>query len=165
MGDVMVVCMVGLMVWRGQGKGTDAYAAFLRGGAQGLKTAVGILPALCGMFLMMELVRASGLAQLMTSLAAPLARLANLPEEVLPLLLLRPLTGSGSLAAMEEIFLQCGVDSRAGRLAAVLMGSSETVFYTVSVYVGATDLRRLPLAVPVSLIAYGAGAAAALLLV
>ena len=162
---ILVPCIIGMMVLRGRLTGTDAYGAFLQGGESGLKAAVGILPALCGMFLMLEMLHASGLTRLITGLAAPAARLIGLPEEVLPLLLLRPLTGSGSLAALEEIFLLCGVDSRAGRLASVLMGSSETIFYTVSVYMGATDFRRLPWAIPISLLAYAAGAGAALMMV
>lgn len=74
------------------------------------------------------------------------------------MLVLRPLTGSGSLTALRTIFEQCGVDSRAGRAASVLMGSSETIFYTLTVYLGATDVRRLPWVAPVSLVSYLAGA-------
>lgn len=75
------------------------------------------------------------------------------------MLILRPMTGSGALAAMQEIFAQCGVDSRAGRIAAVLMGSSETIFYTMSVYLGAAGVRKLPGALGVSLLSYLLGAA------
>lgn len=75
------------------------------------------------------------------------------------MLLLRPLTGSGSIAAMEEIFRTCGVDSRAGRIASVMMGSSETIFYTMTVYLGAAGVKKLPRVLPVSLLAYGLSAA------
>ena len=74
------------------------------------------------------------------------------------MLLLRPLSGSGSLAALEQIIDGCGVDSRAGRAASVLMGSSETIFYTMTVYLAATDVRRLPWVLPVSMVSYLAGA-------
>ena len=70
------------------------------------------------------------------------------------MLLLRPLTGSGSLAALEALFETCGPDSRAGRIASVLMGSSETIFYTMAVYLGAAGVKKLPHALGVSLAAY-----------
>ena len=89
----------------------------------------------------------------------PVLGLMGLPEEVTTLLLLRPLSGSASLTAMEEVFARCGVDSRAGRIASVLMSASETIFYTLTVYLGATKLKRLPWVIPVSLASYLAGAA------
>lgn len=124
-----------------------------------MRSALELLPVLCAMMLMLSVFNASGAAQLLTRLAAPLTNLLRLPEEVTPLLLLRPLTGSGSLAALEEVFVQCGVDSRAGRIASVLMGSSETIFYTMTVYLGAAGVRRLPWVLAVSLAAYLVSAA------
>ena len=70
------------------------------------------------------------------------------------MLILRPMTGSGSLAALQEIFAQYGADSRVGRIASVLMGSSETSFYTMSVYLGAAGVKKLPGALGVSLLSY-----------
>lgn len=74
---------------------------------------------------------------------------------------LRPLSGSASLTALEQIFVRCGVDSRAGRIASVLMGSSETIFYTLTVYLAAAKVKRLPGLIPASLISYLAGAVVA----
>lgn len=153
----IMLAVVGLILLRGMRSG-DAYGAFLRGAKRGMDTALQLLPALCAMMLMLSLMDASGLTAVLSCLMRPLTRLMNLPEETAPLLILRPLTGSGSLAAMKDIFARCGVDSRAGRVAAVLMGSSETIFYTMTVYLAATDVRRLPWALPVSLISYLAGA-------
>ena len=125
-----VLGVVLLIVLRGAVKGADVYAALLRGGRQGMEAAMGLLPALVAM-----------------------------PEEVTTLLLLRPLSGSASLTAMEEVFARCGVDSRAGRIASVLMSASETIFYTLQVYLGGTKLKRIPWVIPVSLVSYLAGAA------
>jgi len=119
-----------------------------------MRSAVSLLPALCAMLLMLALVNASGLTALLTSVISPLTGAMGLPPEIAPMLLLRPLTGSGSLAALEAVFENCGVDSRAGRIASVLMGSSETVFYTMTVYLGAAGVKRLPRVLPVSLAAY-----------
>lgn len=134
--------------------GCDVYGAFLRGAEKGMNSAISLLPALCGMLLMLAMVNASGLSHLLGRLISPLTGLMRLPEEVAPMLLLRPLTGSGSLAALESIYETCGVDSRAGRIASVLMGSSETIFYTMTVYLGAAGVKKLPHVMTVSLTAY-----------
>ena len=147
-----------LIVLRGAAKGADVYAALLRGGRQGMEAAMGLLPALVAMTALLALLSASGLSDALSGILKPVLGLMGLPEEVTTLLLLRPLSGSASLTAMEEVFARCGVDSRAGRAASVLMGSSETIFYTMTVYLAATNVRRLPWALPVSLISYLAGA-------
>lgn len=146
--------LVGLIVLRGLASGCDVYGAFLRGAEKGMHSALSLLPALCMMMLMLGLVNASGLSQLLSRLISPLTGVMHLPEEVAPMLLLRPLTGSGSLAALESIFQTCGVDSRAGRIASVLMGSSETIFYTMTVYLSAAGVKKLPHVMLVSLTAY-----------
>lgn len=149
-----VVGLVGLIVLRGLMTGCDVYGAFLQGAEKGMRSAISLLPALCAMLLMLAMVNASGLSQFFSRLISPLTTLMRLPEEVAPMLLLRPLTGSGSLAALEGIFETCGVDSRAGRIASVLMGSSETIFYTMTVYLGAAGVKKLPHLMTVSLAAY-----------
>ena len=153
-----IVLLVGVILLRGLMMGFDVYGAFLRGAEKGMRSAISLLPALCGMLLMLAMVNASGLTRMLQWAISPLTELLRLPQEVAPMLLLRPLTGSGSLAAMEAIFDSCGPDSRAGRIASVLMGSSETIFYTMTVYLGAAGVKKLPLALPVSLAAYLFGA-------
>ena len=133
-----IVALAGVVVLRGMWKGCDVYGAFLAGAEKG----------------MLALVNASGLTALLTSVISPLTGARGLPPEIAPMLRLRPLTGSGSLAALEAVFENCGVDSRAGRIASVLMGSSETIFYTMTVYLGAAGVKRLPRVLPVSLAAY-----------
>lgn len=149
-----IVVLVGGIVLRGLMTGCDVYGAFLRGAEKGMRSAMALLPALCAMLLMLAVVNASGLAQLLSRLLSPLTDLMRLPQEVAPMLLLRPLTGSGSLAALESIYETCGVDSRAARIASVLMGSSETIFYTMTVYLGAAGVKKLPHVMGVSLTAY-----------
>lgn len=153
------MALVGGIVLRGVMSGCDVYGAFLRGAERGMRGALALLPALCAMLLMLALVNSSGLAQALSRVLTPLTALMHLPQEVSPMLLLRPLSGSGSIAAMEEIFRTCGVDSRAGRIASVLMGSSETIFYTMTVYLGAAGVKRLPHVLGASLLAYLCSAA------
>ncbi len=153
-----IIAVAGFILLRGVMTGCDVYGAFLTGAEKGMRSAMALLPALCAMLLMLALVNASGLAQALGAVAAPVMRLVHLPEEVAPMVLLRPLTGSGSMAALEAIFEQCGADSRAGRIASVLMGSSETIFYTMTVYLGAAGVKKLPYAMGVSMAAYLLGA-------
>lgn len=150
-----IVLIVGGVVLRGWRQGCDVYGAFLQGAQQGMKSALGLLPALCAMLMMLAMMNASGLTELLAWLLSPVTKLLHLPDAVTPMLLLRPLTGSGSLAVLESIFQTCGPDSREGRIASVLMGSSETIFYTMTVYLGAGGIRRLPHMLWVSLAAYG----------
>ena len=159
MGERMTLAVTAAILLRGTMKGQDAYGAFIRGGKRGGQSALGLLPALCAMMAMVVLVNASGLGEALSALLGPMMDLLRLPREVAGLFLLRPLSGSGSLSALQEIFAQYGVDSRAGRVASVLVSSSETIFYTMTVYLGATDVRQLPWALPVSLFSYVAGAA------
>ncbi|MBE5797454.1 MAG: spore maturation protein [Clostridiales bacterium] len=156
---IILMAVVSVIMLRGAICRCDAYGAFLRGAERGMCSAASLLPALCAMLLMLSVFRSSGAAGLLTRLLAPVTSLLHLPEETVPILLLRPLTGSGSLAALQEVFVQCGPDSRAGMIASVLVGSSETIFYTMTVYLGAAGVRRLPWAIPVSLVASLAGAA------
>ena len=152
-----VLLAAGLIVWRGVACGADAYGAFLRGAERGMKSALSLLPALCAMTLMISLLTSSGLMELLSAAARPLTRLMRLPEETAPMALLRPLSGSGSLSVLRDIFASCGPDSRAGRAASVMMGSSETIVYTMTVYLGAAGVRRVPHALWVSLVSYVVG--------
>ena len=147
---VILILTVLLILLRGKCAGVEVYGAFLSGAKKGMEAAWQLLPALTGMLLM----NASGLTALLVRLLSPLTAILNLPQEVAPMLILRPMTGSGSLAALQEIFAQYGADSRVGRIASVLMGSSETIFYTMSVYLGAAGVKKLPGALGVSLLSY-----------
>ncbi|MBR3764811.1 MAG: spore maturation protein [Clostridia bacterium] len=163
--NTLLLAVVGVILLRGILLHVDVYGAFLAGAEHGARSAAKLLPPLCAMLLMLHLLTSSGLTELVTRLLLPVTQWMGLPQELTPMVLLRPLTGSGSLAAMQEIFSVCGVDSRAGRLASALMGSSETIVYTLTVYVGAAGIRKVPGALTASLAGYLAGAAVCLLLV
>ena len=161
----VLLAVVGLILLRGMMTGRDAYGAFLRGAKQGMTSAAGLLPALCGMLLLIRLTGASGLMELLAGLASPLLEMLHIPQEVTPMLLLRPLTGSGSLAALQEIMHQCGPDSRAASIASVLAGSSETILYTLTVYAAAAGVKHVPGALLASLCGYAASIVVCSLLV
>ena len=143
------------------GRGVDVYGALLEGGRQGLELVKTILPALVLLLTAVELLRVSGAMEALTRLLAPAAQLAGIPPELLPLALIRPLSGSAALAVGADLMAAHGPDSVAGRTAAVMLGSTETTFYTISVYFAAAGVKRSRWAVPAALIADLTGFAAA----
>lgn len=134
-------------------KQQDVYPALLRGGAEGLKLTASIAPALVVLLTAVRMLRASGAIELLTAVLAPAARLFGIPPETLPLVLLRPFSGSAALAVGTELMTVYGVDSEIGRTAAVMLGSTETTFYTISVYFGAVGIKKTRYAVPAALLA------------
>ena len=134
-------------------RGVDVYDALLTGGREGLRLTGRILPALVALLAAVELLRQSGAMDALSNLLAPAARLFGIPPETLPLVLVRPLSGSAALAVGADLMAVHGPDSPVGRTAAVMLGSTETTFYTISVYFSAAGIRRTRWAVPAALIA------------
>ena len=103
----------------------------------------GVFPSLFAIFIAISVFRASGLVEFLTNLLSPVCSALNFPSELLPFALLRPVSGSGSLAMASDIFTSYGADSFAGRCASVMMGSTETTFYTIAVYFGASGTKNI----------------------
>ena len=135
----------------------DSYAALLRGAQDGLRLLATLAPTLIVLLSTVTLLRESGFFTLLSGWLAPLFRAAGIPPELAPLMLIRPLSGSAALAVGADLMREYGVDSRIGRTAAVMLGSSETTFYTISVYFGAAGIRKTRYAVPAALCADFAG--------
>ena len=133
------------------------YDAFLKGAREGIETARYILPSLVAMLCAIRAFSACGLMERLCALLEPAAAWAGIPKETLPLMLFKPLSGSASLAMLREILNECGPDSRAGLVASVMMGSSETVFYTCGVYLAAAGVKKSRHIIPCALIAWLAG--------
>lgn len=134
-------------------KKQDAYAALLDGGREGLRLVVSVLPPLVMLLSAVHMLRASGAVDLLTAFFSPVAKIFGIPTEVLPLMLLRPFSGSAALAVGADLMAFYGADSLVGRTAAVMLGSTETTFYTISVYFGAAGIRKTRFAVPAALCA------------
>ena len=144
-------------------KKQDVYSALLEGGLEGLKLLLSIAPALVILLTAVYMLRASGGIDLLVRLLAPVSRFVGIPAETLPLVLLRPFSGSAALAVGADLMAVYGVDSLIGRTAAVMLGSTETTFYTISVYFGAAGVRKTRYAIPAALIADLTGFVAAAL--
>ena len=152
----LLVCLLS-----GAWRRVPLYDAFLQGAKQGLQTAKTILPALIAMLCAIRAFSACGLMDILCNFCGPFFSWLGIPEEVIPLMLLRPLSGSASLAMLREMLENYGPDSRIGLIASVMMGSSETVFYTCGVYLGAAGVKKSRHIIPAALIAWLFGSIAA----
>jgi len=130
----------------------DLFDALIAGAMNGLRTLLRIAPPVICLLAAIAMFRASGGFELLSRLLAPVLNLLGVPPECASLILIRPLSGSGALAAGSEIIAQYGPDSRVGRTAAVMLGASETTFYTVAVYFGATGIKDSRYALPAALL-------------
>lgn len=135
------------------GKRENAYGLLLEGADQGLKLLVSILPSLIFLLTAVHMLRASGAAEIISDFLSPVFSAFGIPSETALLVLVRPISGSAALAVGSELMAEYGVDSPVGRTAAVMLGSTETTFYTISVYFGAAGISRTRYTIPAALFA------------
>lgn len=135
----LILCMtgVGLLFSR-----KDLFEGFVCGAKKGMDSAVGILPTLVMLMAAISMFNSSGASQMMTELLSPIVERVGIPAEIIPLVIVRPLSGGASTAMITDIFTKYGADSFAGRCASVICGSSDTVLYVVSVYFGAVGVKK-----------------------
>lgn len=134
-------------------KQENAYSLLLEGAEEGLQILKTILPALVFLLTAVHMLRASGAAQILSQLLAPVFSFFGIPPETAMLVLIRPISGSAALAVGAELMAEYGVDSPVGKTAAVMLGSTETTFYTISVYFGAAGISKTRYTIPAALFA------------
>lgn len=137
----------------GLGKKVDVYSALTHGAEEGLTVLLHIIPALVGLLTAVSMFRASGALDCFAALCAPLLNAFGIPPETTPMMLIRPVSGSGALAVASDLIMTHGPDSYEGRVAAVMLGSTETTFYTIAVYFGSAGIVRTRHTVPAALAA------------
>jgi spore maturation protein B len=133
-------------------RNVKVYDVFIEGAKEGFDVGVKIIPFLVGILVAIGMFRGSGAMELLTSALRPLAASTGFPAELIPLAILRSLTGSGSLAFTTDLIKTSGADSLIARTAATMYGSTETTFYVLAVYFGAVGVRRTRHAVPAALV-------------
>ena len=134
-------------------KKVNTYQSFVNGAKGTIPLVIDIFPYLVAIIMMIALMRASGLSGLMADALAPLFGLMGIPKELVELVLLKPFSGSGSLALLNDIYAQYGADSYIGRSASVIISSSDTVFYVSTLYFSGTSVKKLGFAIPIALLA------------
>jgi spore maturation protein B len=140
--QAVIPSIIAFIILYGLIKKTPVFEAFLEGAKDGLQTVIKIFPALVALLTAVSMFKHSGVLEMLVRSAAPGANLIGVPEEVVPLAFMRPVSGSGALAMFQDLIAVHGADSTIGRTAAVLMGSSETTFYTIAVYYGSVNVSK-----------------------
>jgi spore maturation protein B len=148
---IIPVMLVGFPLY-GLYKRVPVYESFVEGGKEGFQVAVRIIPYLVAILFAIAMFRASGAMEALTRALNPLLSLIGFPAELLPMAIIRSLSGSGSAALVADMIKQYGEDSLYVKMAAVMFGSSETTFYVIAVYFGAISIRKTRHAVPAGLI-------------
>lgn len=119
------------------------FNSFVHGASEGLKTVLSVFPSLLALIVSVELMNESGLSDYLSGVLSPLFSFLRVPEQLAPLALIRPISGSGSMAVLQSLMEKYSPDSFLGRCASVISGSTETTFYTIAVYFGATKVKEL----------------------
>ena len=150
---MLVPLIMAAVALYGMARRVDVYDALVQGAGEGLGVLARIVPPLIGLLTAVYMLRASGALELAAQALSPVLSLLGIPPETVGLLLVRPVSGSAALGVGAELIATYGPDSAVGRTAAVMLGSTETTFYTIAVYFGAVGISRTRYAVPAALCA------------
>ncbi len=140
--DFILPAIVTVIIVFGAIKGINVFDVFLDGAKSGFKTVLSITPPLIGLIVAVNMLKNSGGLNIITDFLSPVASLLKIPKEVTPLMILSPISGSGSLSIFENILKDYGPDSFIGRTASVMMGSTETTFYATTLYYGSCNIKK-----------------------
>lgn len=151
---MIIPIMILIILIHGYIKGIDIYNAFIEGAREGIKAIMGILPYLIAIFIAIGIFRGSSALDMFTDILDPLTNLLGMPKEILPLIMIRPISGSGALGVAKDIIEHYGPDSYIGILASVMMGSSETIFYTITLYFGSIGVEDYRYTLKAALLSY-----------
>ncbi len=144
---ILFVLLVGTL------KKVPTYETFVEGGKEGIQMAISLLPFLLGMMVSIAIFRASGAMEAFVDLLSPLLHLIGVPGDIVPLAVIRPISGTAALAITTDLIREFGPDSFIGRLASTMQGSTDTTLYIITVYFGAVGIRRMGDALKVGLLA------------
>ncbi len=154
---IVPVIVISLIVY-GCVKKVNVYKSFVFGSKGAFDLVITCLPYIVAIFILIEVLSLSGLSTLLANLLSPVLGIFGIPKELCELILIKPFSGSGSLAVLENIFLTYGADSYLARAGSVIAGSSEAVFYVTAVYFSSTNVTKFRYAIPVALFANFLGA-------
>ena len=145
-------------------KKVNCYDTFISGAKKSIPLVVEIFPYIAAIMIAVSLLRTSGITSLLADFTSPVFNLLGIPTELIELVLLRPFTGSGSYALLNDVLLTYSADSYISRCACVILGCSETIFYVTTIYMSQTKVKKLLYAIPVALICSTIGSILACLL-
>lgn len=156
--DYILPVIVTIIIIFGAIKGLNVFDTFLDGAKSGFKTVLGITPALIGLIVAVNMLKSSGGLTVITDIISPISEFLGIPKEVTPLAILSPVSGSGTVTMFESILKDNHPDSFIGRVASVMMGSTETTFYAITLYYGSCNIKNtrhtLPSAICADLVSF-----------
>lgn len=135
------ICILIILLYALKEK-VNVFDIFLRGAEEGLKIVINIFPTLIGLFLAIKLLSNSGILDFLINLLSPVLNWIGFPKEIMPVAILRPISGSGSIAISTETMKKFGVDSQIGLITATILGSTETILYTIAVYTSSVKIKK-----------------------
>ena len=153
----VVPLMITFILANGLMRKAPVFELFMAGTREGMATTVKVLPTLIGLVMSISMLRESGFFEIFSNLLSPVLSYIHFPPELIPLALIRPISGSGGLAVMQDLIDTFGPDSFLGRATSVMMGSTETTFYTIAVYFGSVQIKNIRHTLPAAIIADIAG--------
>lgn len=139
----IIPIIIGLVVISGMLKGVKVYECFVEGAKDGINICIKIMPYLLAMIMAVTVFRASMAMDYFIKLVKPFVNVIGLPPELVPLAMIKPLSGSGAMGIFAETLKKYGADSYIGLVGSIMMGSTETIFYTITVYYGAVNIRKI----------------------
>lgn len=160
-----IPCFILFILIIGQIRKVPTYEAFIEGGKEGIEMARSLLPFLLGMIVAVAILRSSGALEAFIGLITPLLTFIGVPPEIIPLALVRPISGTAALGVTTELTAYHGPESFIGRLAATMQGSTDTTLYIITVYFGAVGIKKIGNALKVGLLADLASMIAAIIIV
>jgi len=146
-GVILIIVLYGLI------QKNKVFDDFLEGAKEGLEIVISILPTLVGLFVAISALRNSGILDIIIRIITPILNIIHFPSEIMPLAMLRPISGSGSIAIATDIMKNYGVDSTIGMMASIIMGSTETTLYTIAIYTSCVKIKKTRLVLLAALVA------------
>lgn len=146
-----------IIIYYGIKEKQKVFDLFLEGSTEGMKIVVSLFPTLIGIFLAVGALRASGILDFIIGIISPVTDLLKIPSQILPLAMLRPISGSASMGVAVDIMKQYGVDTTLGKITSVIMGSTETTFYTIAIYTACVKVKKIRFVLAAALLADLAG--------
>ena len=151
--NIAMPMVIVIIIFYGVKEKNKVFDTFLKGAKEGIETTFSIFPTLIGIFLAIGVFRNSGILDFLVGLISKITNKLNFPHEILPLAILRPISGSASIGIATDIMKQYGVDSFIGKAASTIMGATETTFYTIAIYTGCVGIKKTRSALAAALIA------------
>ena len=142
MSNVAIPMTILIIIFFGIKEKINIFDTFLEGAKEGIEIVFKLIPTLIGIFLAIGVLRSSGIIDIIVNIISPITNILNIPKEIMPLALLRPISGSASMAVGTDIMQTYGVDSKIGLIASTIMGSTETTLYIIAIYTGIVGIKK-----------------------